>query len=268
MKASIFDYLPRVGAFCALALFVASPSLAAPINYGDFNDYGNGGVVEYQDVTESSSTDAVPLFGPPEVNVNQLDFDPLAFGSSASNGDLDITDAQLNLMFQSLQGTGLKRLKIDEGGDYSIFGGGASTSVNAGIYADVMVTQITELISGTVINLAPQDQFHVIGSTSAMYTVAGLSSPWSLGLQLEFGPGLTSNGYASDGVTTDYVVSAGEFVLNNTLVADSEQGTLAFIAKKDFKITPEGSLDPDLVVPEPTAAVLAGLALVGLARRR
>jgi hypothetical protein len=256
MKPYILASLPRLGAICALSFVAASPAFAASINYGDFNDFP-AGVVEYQDVTESSATDTIPLFGPPEVDVNKLDFDPQSFGSSASNGDLDITDGQLNFSFASLPGTGLTSLKVSEGGDFSIFGGGASTSVNSGIYADVLVTAVNGIA------LAAADQFNVIGTTSASFATAGLSQPWSLELLLEFGPALAANGFAPGSLVT-----AGDFVLNNTLIADSEVGTLAFIAKKDFNITPGGSLDPDNVIPEPTAAALAALALVGLARRR
>lgn len=262
MKAYTIDSLFRLGALCALTLFAATSAQAAAITYGNLNDFP-AGVVEYQNVTESSSTDTVPLFGNPaegdnpKVVVNKLVFEPQSFGSSASNGDLDITDGQLNFSFATLPGTGISSLQISEGGDFSIFGGGASTSVNAGIYANVLVTAVNG------VTLAPANQFNVIGSTSASYTSAGLSQPWNLGLLLEFGPALSLNGFASGSLVT-----AGDFVLNNTLISDSETGTLAFIAKKAFNITPAGSLDPDNVVPEPTAAALAALALVGLARRR
>jgi hypothetical protein len=255
MKAYIIDSLPRLAALCALAVSAVSPAFAASINYGDFNDFP-AGVVEYQDVTESSATDPVPLFGAPDVVVNQLDFDPQAFGSSASNGAIEITDGQLNFSFATLPGTGLSSLLVSEGGDFTIFGAGGA-SVNSGIYANVLVTAVNGVA------LAPVDQFNVIGSTAASFTSIGLSQPWSLGLLLEFGPSLALEGFAPGSLVT-----AGEFVLNNTLVAASTPGTLAFIAKKDFNITPTGSLDPDNVVPEPTAAVLAAIAIVGLARRR
>ncbi|TWU00039.1 hypothetical protein Pla108_09820 [Botrimarina colliarenosi] len=243
---------------CALAAFAASPAFASSINYGDFNDYGGGGVVDYQDVTESSSTDAIPLYGVPEVDVNTLDFDPLAFGSNASNGVLEITDGQLNFMFETLPGTGIRSLTVREGGDYTIVGGTPpTTSVNAGIFAEVLVTEVDGIA------LTPANQFTVIGSNSAVFTTPGLSIPWQLGLLLEFGPALSANNFGPMSAVT-----AGEFVLNNTLVATSQAGSLSFIAKKDFNITPSGPLDPDNVIPEPTAAVLAALAFAGLAARR
>jgi hypothetical protein len=256
MKAYIIDSLPRFAALCALAVSAVSPALAASINYGDVNDFP-AGVVEYQDVTESSSTDNVPLFGAPDADVNKLDFDPQSFGSSSSNGAVEITDGQLNFSFATLPGTGISSLLFSEGGDFTIFGVGASTSVNAGINANILVTAVNGVA------LAPGDQFNVAGSNTVSLTSVGLSQPWNLGLLLEFGPSLTLEGFAPGSLVT-----AGEVFLNNTLVTSSDPGTLAFIAKKDFNVTPTGSLDPDNVVPEPTAAVLAAIAIVGLARRR
>ena len=61
--------------------------------------------------------------------------------------------------------------------------------------------------------------------------------------------------------------------LDNTLVAVSQNGTSAVIAKKDFggitirtNVPTEPGGDPE--IPEPTAFVLAGLGLLGLAAQR
>jgi len=109
-------------------------------------------------------------------------------------------------------------------------------------------------------------QFDVIVNNGSSFAAPGglvQNAPWSLGTLVEFGPALASNGFGPDAAVT-----AGEFVLDNTLIAASESGSLAFIAKKDFTVTPGGPLDPDNVVPEPTAALLASLALAGVVARR
>ncbi len=258
--ATFFSLAAIFSAAAVCALLVAAPIQAAPINYGDFDDFVGGGVVEYQDVTESSVTDPVPLFGVPEVTVNELDFDPAAFGSSSGGSTVDLTDGQLNFDFELLAGAGLTSLIIDEGGDFTLFGAGtAATSVAYGLYAAVTVTEVDG------VSITP---FTVSGSTSVtedLVTSPGLNQPWSLGLFLDLGAALVGNGYSgfTEGVT------AGEFVLNNTLVATSEVGTLAFIAKKDLSIIPGGDLVPDDVIPEPTtlALVLIGAAASLRARR-
>lgn len=243
----------------ACALFGATSVQAASINYGDFNDFVGGGVIEYQGVTESSATDPVPLFGAPEVTINLLDFDPTSFGSSSGGSSVDITDGQLNFDFELLPGAGLTSLIIDEGGDLTLFGAGtAATSVAYGLYAEVWITEV----DGVAVT-----PFAVSGTTSAVRDLAtspGLNQAWSLGLFLDLGAALVANGHAgfSEGVT------AGEFVLDNTLAATSEVGTLAFIAKKDLNITPGGDLDPDNTIPEPTALVLALISAAAMTARR
>ena len=238
-------------ALVALLSVITNSGQAATINYGDFEDYAGGGVIEYTDVREASTTDAIPLFNAPDVVVNTIDFDP-AFGSSSGGGSVDITDGQLNFEFNMLPGTGLTSLAIDEGGDFSFFGAGtAATSVGYGLFAEVTVLEV----DGVAVT-----PFTISGSMSSSTDAAsspGLNQPWSLGLFLDLGLGLTTNGHG--GYT--HGVTAGEFVLNNTLVSTSETGTIAFIAKKDFNITPGGDLDQN-DVPEPSTAILA---LVGLA---
>lgn len=262
MTPNIVNTFLRTVGFCAVSAILASPALAAPINYGDFSDIPPGAVM-YLDVTESSATDDVPLFGQPEVTVNELDFDPTAFGSSAANGDIDITDGQLNFGFETLPGTGIRSLLIEEGGDYSFFNGSPLTSVNFGVFAKVTVTEVDGV---ALAPNGPGGQFDVIVNNGGTFNSPGgivQNAPWQFGTLLEFGPALAQNGFGPMAVVT-----AGEFVLNNTLISSSEQGSLAFIAKKDFKITPRGPLDPDNVIPEPTAALLAGLAFAGFAARR
>ena len=105
---------------------------AASINYGNFNIPAAG--IMFQQVTESSGTDAVPQYGPPDPFVVGLDFDPTNFTSSSSNGSADISDGQLNFTIMGLVApggyVGVTGINLFEAGDYSIAGAGtAATSV-------------------------------------------------------------------------------------------------------------------------------------------
>ena len=70
---------------------------------------------------------------------------------------------------------------------------------------------------------------------------------------------LAGLGYGVDDVATKI-----EVAINNALITTSEPGTVAFIAKKDFRI----GLIPDPVgdpfIPEPSTMVLAALVACGL----
>lgn len=250
--------LSRLAAVCALALFAAAPAAAAPIAYGDFSDIPPGNVM-YLDVREdaNSAGDVAPLFGAPEAIVNELDFDPSGFGSSASNGDLDVTDGQLNFDFKTTLGTGISSFTISESGDYKFFGGGALTTVNFDLIGEVMITEVNGTPLPPAGIVVP---FSANGSFSSTGTIP--STAWSLSTLVELGSSIPAS-FGPGAVAT-----AGEVFLNNTLVATSELGSLAFIAKKDFTIDPEVNPDPDNTIPEPTAALLAVLALAGVAARR
>src|SRR5215510_6970817 len=64
-------------AICLISVVV--PAYAASINYGSFP----GATVMYTDVTESSVTDPVPLFGAPVVSGDSIDFTPVNFAASS-----------------------------------------------------------------------------------------------------------------------------------------------------------------------------------------
>lgn len=260
MTMNILAPLSRLAAVCAVALFAANPAAAA-IMYGDFSDIPPGSVM-YLDVEEDSpSGDTLPLYGEPEAVGDVLDFDPSGFGASASNGDIDITDGQLNFDFETIDGAGITSLLIEEGGDYKFFAGTSpTTSVNFDVIGEVMITEVAS-ING-IITLPPAGivvPFSANGSFTSTGTIP--STNWSLSALVELGSVLSSFGPGT-------VATAGEVFLNNTLVASSEAGSLAFLAKKDFTITPGVEPEPDTIVPEPAAALLAVLAFTGLAARR
>jgi hypothetical protein len=241
-----------IGALCAPAAFASS------INYGNVDDFAGGGVVEFQNVTESSpSGDPLPLFGAPDAVVNRLDFDPVAFAASSAGAAPSITDGQLNYSFRTLPGKGISSLVVEEGGDFSLIGvGTTATNVNYGLFAKVTVTEVSGV---------PVTPFSVTASTffsKNLVANPGGSQPWGAALLIDLGPAIAANGYGTS------LATKGEFVLNNTLVALSEPTSVAFIAKKDIFVDTV-PFDDQGFIPEPSAAVLAlAGALVAGPRRR
>jgi hypothetical protein len=229
---------------------------AASISYGTFGPVG--GIVFTSPpaggVTESSGTDAIPLYGPPSAFALGLNFAPLAFSSSASNGSADITDGQLNFTVMGTGLTGVTAISLSEIGDYTLVGAGTpGTGVLAGALMRATVTEINNAPVAPI-NLVP-----VNASFSDSLPGAIITAPWSLGLLLDVGAQL--------GLPAGSAATKVEIAINNALASTSEPGTAAFIAKKDFRI----DVSTVKIVPEPGMAGIAGLALCGLvgaSRRR
>lgn len=238
------------------ALICCGALQAASINYGTFNLPADG--IMFQNVTESSGTDAVPLYGPPDPFQIGLDFDPANFVSTSSGGGADVTDGQLNFTIMGLSNAngsvGVSSVNLFEAGDYTLAGaGGLGTSVTAGAIMRATVTQINGLA------VAPINLIPVNASFSDSLPGAVVVAPWSLGLTLNVASQLSGLGFGADKVATKVEIS-----INNALVSSSETSSVAFIAKKEFQIdlTPDTVGDP--FIPEPSTLVLTTLVL-GLA---
>lgn len=247
MRCAISRPLLRLSCLALLAglsLLGARNAQAASICYGDFSDIPPG-TVTFKEVQESSITDSVPLFGAPTVIADTLDFDPIGFGASSAGGVPDITDGQLN--FGLWSDTGMTSISFSEAGDYTLAGAGtAATQVIAGL--NVMVDILA--VDGMVLDEAIQ----VGGNVTFMADLvndAGIVVPWSLGLVIDLAGALLD-----EQMDFQLGVTHAEVVLDNQLLAFSELGSVAFIAKKDFTVT----------VPEPTSLLLGSLALLALLR--
>jgi hypothetical protein len=222
---------------------VCAAAQAASINYGDFGPVAPG--VSFLKVTESSGTDAVPLYGPPSAYATGLDFDPTGFVATSANGGADITDGQLNFTAMANANVGIGSISVFEAGDYTIAGAGnAATSVFAGAIIRGTITEINGVA------VAPIDLLPVNVSFGDSLPGSVIVAPWSVGLTLNVGGALPANQLATK----------VEVAINNSLVATSQPGSVAFIAKKEFRI----DVVPGPVIPEPTSLVLASMVLCGL----
>lgn len=236
----------RAAAAIAFAVLTAGATQAASISYGNFGPDAAGQI--FNGVMESSGTDGVPLYGPPQLLANGLDFDPTSFVASASNGTTDTTDGQLNFAVDTVNNTPINSLSLNEGGDFTLVGSGgtAATAVFAGAIIRVTVTEINGLAVTpfTLPTSSASVGFNLVSN-------GGVVQPWSLGTTINIAGQLPA-GQSATGI---------EVVIDNQLNALSQTGTIAFIAKKDFTINIPN-------VPEPTTLAGVGLVSVLLRRRR
>jgi hypothetical protein len=231
------------------ALMCSSSTLAASINYGDFNDIAGGGLVTFTAVTESSGTDPVPLYNAPTTLVDSLDFNTTSFAAQATDGSVDITDGQLNFGLVAEPGKAFSAIDISEAGDYTLAGSGtAATSIAAGLVMFVTIQEVDGVALASPVTVST-----TVSDDADLANDAGIALPWDLSVGIDLLGELDTAG-----IIYNLGVTKADVVLNNTLLAFSEQGTIAFIAKKEF------ALDVTTEVPEPTTAGLALLALASL----
>lgn len=239
----------------ALTLFYLSSAHAAPINYGDFS----GSTVMYLDVTETANTpgDTEPMYGPPSIFGNQLDFDPAGFSASSAGGLPDLTDGQLNFTLMGVPGAAITDIDISESGDYNLLGtGGVPTQI---IYG-VAITSITVLeVDGSALPVPVALAATSTGGGDDLSQGADLLTPWANSLSYDVNAALGLAG-------VKFVIGATklEIAINNTLAALSEPSSIAFVAKKDFLL--DISVEPfdPLNIPEPSTLILFGVAFCGM----
>ncbi|TWU30327.1 PEP-CTERM sorting domain-containing protein [Bythopirellula polymerisocia] len=244
------------------ALCCTATLAQAAIMYGDFSDTPPGAVM-YLDVTESSFSKPVPppLYGPPSITGNVLDFDPTGFGVSSSGGASGLIDGQLNYTIMALPGAGLTGFSIVESGDFSFSGVNPSpgTFVSASAGATVSILAVDSITLPNPIPVFASDIFVTDYPTTGGAPSTGLL-PWSLVTFVDLGAAIP--------FPFDFGATKVEVAINNQLSSATTPGNQAAIAKKDFKLVPVGDLIPDNV-PEPSS--LALVCLIGLfstARRR
>lgn len=217
----------------AVGALILSQSVAdASINYGDFSLDG-GSIL---DLTESSATDPLPLFGAPITVGDSLSFSTGPFAAAQAGIGSDITAGQLSFIIQADPGLFIESISLDEIGDYLSLGGTAVVTAGGTLVATIL----DPLTGGFVSEPITFDQaFPLIGTGSGIWT--GEST-------------VDISNYQATRVRID---------LDNSLIASANHpADAAFIDKKAMTVNVDFA-----EIPEPATLALMGLGLFAITRR-
>jgi hypothetical protein len=227
-----------------------------------------GTQVTYPSVSESSNTNTLPLYGAPVVSGNNLVFSNLNFSAVSTNGSpaLDYVDGQINFTLQADQGTFLQALNLTEFGDYNI----STTPANPAAVDFVEAYQNPVLITVLAINgvaVTPEEN----SSDTMTITDGGVFEtppnppPTPQSISGSWNGSVTANLDALFGSDEITEISVS---FDNDLLAESQTGGIADIAKKGFDVNPS-PVNGIPGMPEPSVMGLAAVAMgMGLKRRR
>jgi len=221
-----------------------------------------GAQVTYPSVSESSDTSSSALYGAPTVSGNDLVFSNLNFAAVSTNASpsLDYVDGQINFTLQADPGSFLQSLDLTEMGDYNV----SATPLNPAAVNYAQAYENAVQLTVLAINGVPLST-PLVNNTSDVMTVTPDNGEYTTNLVPSTGSwsGSANVNLATlfaSGQITEIAVS-----FDNQLLAESETGGIADIAKKGFDIVPITSS-----IPEPTAAcvMMAGFGFASFRRRR
>ena len=250
---------------------IAAPSsFAAQINYGTHA----GTHVNYVNVTEDTDT-PLPLFGPPFVTSDSMDFNPTGFIATSTNVGSEVTDSNLVFGVAAKSGSRISRIILNEAGDTTLGGNvspGSMGTASAVFASGVLDIHEVDFVGINNISVPFSLTFSPSGGTYFLGTDGGggplFNTTWAGSVTLDIDAILIANGFAIPRGPLDPDGGATRVSLNldNTLQAVSELGTSATIGKKDFgarTVVSNVPSEPGGVpeVPEPASlALLAALA--------
>lgn len=250
---------------CCIVL-LAQSARAAQIHYGTHE----GSNVYFTDVSEDSgASEPLPLFGPPTVTGNTIDFNPLGFDTASSGAGSDITSSNLQFGIQAKIGARIQNVLLNETGDTTLAGNvppgslATSSAVFASGVLDIYEVDFTEI---NHISVPFSLSFSPSGGTFFLGTDGGggplFHTQWSGSATLQVEAILVANGVAFEHGATRVAVN-----LTNTLSAVSESGTSSVMGKVDFGATTQ-IITVRNDIPEPAVVAVPALVFFTLRRRR
>lgn len=248
-SATTFAVLGLV-AFCSL-------SAGAPINYGDFSDIPPGSVM-YSDVTESANSpgDIEPLFGPPAITADRLDFDPaIQFSASGSGGGVDPTSGSISADIDA-GGLPIQGIDLRTSGFYGFSGSGSKQTATeaAASFASVLVVEIDGVPAASPLVLpvlADSVAFDAVGASEP-------SGPWAIDLQYDLDAALRTAGVSFQRGATRLSIG-----MNIVLNANSEALSDASVGVQAVSLEAIAG-----VIPEPGSSLLLAAAFSALSGAR
>jgi hypothetical protein len=214
----------------------------------------------------NSAGDAPPLFGAPTVSGDSIDFNPVGFNAASSGGGADITDGQLTFGVKAKTDYAINNLSLSEAGDTTLAGIGNDGTITVVRATGILNVHEVDFVGINVLSLPISLSFAPSNGDYGMLTDGGggpfYHTQWSGSQLLDVKNLLDANNIDYDQGATRISVN-----LDNVLIAVSQAGTTALIAKKNFgglsitvNVPPGGG-----GIPEPASAALAGLALLAVA---
>ena len=223
-----------------LAVLLASLSsyiAPAPINYGDFSDIPPGSVM-YLDVTESASfpDDKEPLFGPPSITADTLNFDPLD-EFSAGVGNSDNSGGRLSFILTSNE-SAITNFVVTSTGRYTLSGEGSSAT-NVGYFSSISELNIMEVdgipvASPVVLPGTEISQTYDLSSGEADDAIWTNSHTLDINAALQnagvvFQYGATKLGIVFENIMTSASEKSSDSMIELTAISLSPTTTFAFI---------------------------------------
>lgn len=246
-------------AVVAACLTVVSTANAAIITYAPPTIAGTN--VTYPQVSESSNSGTLPLYGAPTISGNELLFTNMNFVSTSVNASpaVSFVDGQVNFTLVANAGSTLQSVAISEFGDYNVSATPSNPAAVNFVKVYPQALQITVLSIAGVPLATP-----LVNTTSAIMSLSPSGGDFQTGVDPATGSWTGSVTANLASLFGSNQITSIAISYDNQLLAESQLGGIATISKKGFIIDPTlgGS------VPEPTMLSLLGLSGLAMMRKR